>query len=172
MFIKLIGEINLVISNRKRKIIKIVFILVLVIGIPILYSQARRIFKRNSLRFGYYTIVSVECTDEFGDSITLMVKPSLSIRYEIFPEVINPLENITYYDNTTFYSCYGISEREDSVSTYTFSLDIKVKQNRKSQKLSYTAAHILGSGEWSESFWFDKLGGELLVTFSLLALQR
>jgi len=86
--------------NRK-KIIILVSVLVLVICIPILFSQAHRIFKRNSLDLGYYTIESVYCTDKFGDSITLMVKPSLSIRYELFPEVIDPLENITYYDNTT-----------------------------------------------------------------------
>ena len=157
--------------NRK-KIFILVSILVLVIVTPIFYSQAHRIFKRNSLKLGSYTIESVNCTDKFGDSITLMVKPSLNIRYELFPEVINPLENITYYDNTTLYSCFGIRESEDLVSTFTFSLDIKVKQNRKSQKFTYTAIAILGAGKWSESFWFDKLGGELLITFRLVLVQR
>ena len=157
---------------NKRKIFILASILVLIIVIPIFYSQAHRIFKRNSLKLGYYTIESVNCTDKFGDSITLMVKPSLSIRYELFPEVINPLENITYYDNTTYYSCFGIRGSEDTVSTFTFSLDIKVKQNRKSQKLTYTAVCIIGPGKWSESFWFDKLCGELLITFRLDSIQR
>ena len=161
-----------IIALHKKKIVILVSILVLVIGIPILFSQAHRVFKKNSLDLGYYTIESVKSSDKFGDSITLMVKPSLSIRYELFPEVINPLENITYYDNTTYYSCFGIRGSEDSVNTFTFSLDIKVKQNRKSQKLTYTAVYIWSSGKWSESFWFDKLGGELLVTFRLFSIQR
>ncbi|MBY8994629.1 MAG: hypothetical protein KGD59_08770 [Candidatus Heimdallarchaeota archaeon] len=157
---------------KRKKIVILVSVLVLVICIPILVSQAHRIFKRNSLDLGDYTIESVKCTNKFGDSITLMVKPSLSVRYELFPEVINPLENITYYDNTTNYSCFGSRGSEDSVSTFTFSLDIKVKQNRKLQKLTYTAVAIIGAGKWSESFWFDKLGGELLITFRLLSIQR
>lgn len=157
---------------KRKKIVILVSVLVLVICIPILVSQAHRIFKKNSLDLGYYTIESVNCTDKFGDSITLMVKPSLSIRYELFPEVINSLDNITYYDNTTYYSCFGNRGSEDSVSSFIFSLDIKVKQNRKSQKISYTAIAIRGPGRWSESFWFDKLGGELLITFRLLSVQR
>ncbi|MBK5114461.1 MAG: hypothetical protein JJE41_12610 [Candidatus Heimdallarchaeota archaeon] len=158
---------------NKRKIFILVSILVFVIVTPIFYSQARRIFNRNSLESGGYTIESVECTDRFGNSITLMVKPSLNIRYEVFPEVINPLDNITYYDKSTYYSCFGEREGEDPVTTFTFSLDIMVKQNRKSQKISYTAIAIFGAGRWSESFWFDKLGGELLITFRLLGgVQR
>ena len=157
--------------NRK-KIIILVSILVLVIGLPILISQSHRIFKRNSLKLGYYTIESVICTEKFGDSITLMVKSLHSDRYELFPEVINPLEYITYYDNATHYSCFGNRGSKDSVSTFTFTLDIKVQQNEKSQKLTDTAVAILGAGKWSESFWFDKLGGELLITFRLLLIQR
>ncbi len=145
--------------------------MVFVIVTPIFYSQAHRIFKRNSLQLRYYTIESVNCTDKFGDSITLMVKPSLNIRYEIFPEVINPWDNITYYDNITHYSCFGKRENEDSFSTFIFSLDIKVKQNRESQKISYTAIAILGADRWCESFWFGKLGGELLITFRFLLIQ-
>lgn len=157
--------------NRK-KIIILVSILVLIIGLPILISQTHRIFKRNSLKLGYYTIDSVICTDKFDDSITLMVKSLHSIQYELFPEVINPLENITYYDNATYYSCFGYRGSKDLVSTFTFTLDIKVQQNEKSQKLTYTAVCIIGPGKWSESFWFDELGGELLVTFRLNSIQR
>ena len=157
--------------NRK-KIIILVSILVLVIGLPILISQTHRIVKKRSLKKGYYTIESVICTEKSGDSITLMVKSLHSVQYELFPEVINPLENITYYDNATYYSCFGYRGSKDSVSTFTFTLDIKVQQNEKSQKLTYTAATILGAGKWSESFWFDKLGGELLITFRLLLIQR
>ena len=157
--------------NRK-KIVILVSILVLVIGITIFYSQTHRIVKKRSLKKGFYNIESVICTDKFDDSITLMVKSLHSVQYELFPEVINPLENITYYDNTTNYSCFGTRGSEDSVSTFKFSLDIKVQQNGKSQKLTYTAVYILSSGKWSESFWFDELGGELLITFRLNSIQR
>ncbi|NPD90704.1 MAG: hypothetical protein HGN29_18490 [Asgard group archaeon] len=157
--------------NRK-KIIILVSILVLVIGIPVLISQTHRIVKKRSLIKGYYTIESVICTDKFGNSITLMVKSLHSVQYELFPEVINPLENIIYYDNATYYSCFGYRGSKDSVSTFTFTLDIKVQQNNESQKLTYIAVAIFGADNWSESFWFDKLGGELFITFRLLLVQR
>ncbi len=158
---------------KGKKIIILISILVLGIATPLIGYQAYRTIKKNSLDFGFYIIESVNCTAKFGDSIALMVKPSLNTRYELFPEVIYPMENSTYYDSATRYSCFvERGSYDDPVYTYTFKLDIKVKQNSISQKLIYTAVVIDGAEKWSESFTFDKLGVELHLTFRLFSVSR
>lgn len=131
--------------GKKKKILILVLMLAFVITVtPILGTQIHRIVKRNSLRLGYYTIESVECIDRFGYPITLMVKSTLNINYQIFPETIIPFEYNTYFDNEANYICYGIGNYDDSIFTFSFDLEIKVKQDLKSQKIRYTAIAIEG----------------------------
>lgn len=159
--------------RKNRKILIFVLIIGLIITItPILGTQIHRIVKKNSLTLGYYKIVSVECTDEFGYPITLYVKPSLGIEYQRFPEIIIPFEQAIYIDNETDYLCYGIGKYKRSVFTFTFDLDIKVKQDGNSQKIDFTAIAIKDNFLFSETFWFGELGGELLITFYLHSWAR
>ena len=158
---------------KRKNIVILISILALVIVTPIISFQLYRVIKRDSLCDGIYTIESVDCAEKIGDPLILMVKPSLNTSYELFPEVINPAENITYIDNSTFYSCFvKRGSYDEPVYTYTFKLDIKVEQNNKSQKLIYEAVVISGTFKWSESFNFDKFGIELLITFRLIAVAR
>ena len=155
-----------------KKIIIIVSLLVFVAVTPIISYQLFRIIKRDSLCDGTYIIESVNCTAALSDPITLMVKPSLNTSYELFPEVINPMENITYIDNITNYSCFVKRGSYESAYFYKLKLDIKVVQNSNSQKLTYEAVLVHDVHKWNQSFIFDKLGIELLITFRLDSVAK
>jgi hypothetical protein len=157
--------------GRKNKIVLLVLVVVSIVTItPILGTQLHRIVKRNSLQHAYYTIESIECTDGFGYTTTFMVKSPFNTNYQVFPEEIVPWEYNTYYDNESNYICYGVGKQQDSVYTFTFDLDLKVKQDTESQKIRLTIT--LNDHKGSISIWFGRLGGELLITFRVIAIQR
>ncbi|NHJ03235.1 MAG: hypothetical protein EAX90_00260 [Candidatus Heimdallarchaeota archaeon] len=157
------------VSNRKRRMILYSFLVIFTIAIVVTSIEIPFLVMKNNLQEREFLIESVECIDMLGRNkdYTLKVRSQGQQFFSKYPIKIAPHKYDIYFDNQTYYKCYG------KVIGNKFEVTLILKLNGvRTQIIKRTFIIPSVTLKWTTLFAYGKLGGKLEMTFILLPISN